>query len=155
MQLRTALAPLRRSLKQAAVETRPRLLADVHRRWQRDLESLRRERFLQIQQRTQWVVAGSVMASPIASLDLLAVAVANGLMIKEMGEIWGISLQPDVLREAAAQLARVALAQGVVEWTGQTLLGLAKLDGGSWLIAGSMQALSAVSYTHLTLPTKA
>ena len=99
MQLRTALAPLRRSLKQAEVETRPRLLADLHRRWQRDLESLRRERFLQIQQRTQWLVAGSVMASPIASLDLLAVAVANGLMIKEMGEIWGTSLQPDVLRD--------------------------------------------------------
>ena len=149
MQLRTALAPLRRSLKQAAVETRPRLLAELHRRWQRDLESLRRERFLQIQQRTQWVVAGSVMASPIASLDLLAVAVANGLMIKEMGEIWGTSLQPDVLREAAAQLARVALAQGVVEWTGQTLLGLAKLDGGSWLIAGSMQALSAAYLTRV------
>ncbi len=149
MQLRAALAPLRRSLKQAAVETRPRLLADLHRRWQRDLESLRRERFLQIQQRTQWVVAGSVMASPIASLDLLAVAVANGLMIKEMGEIWGTSLQPDVLREAAAQLVRVALAQGVVEWTGQTLLGLAKLDGGSWLIAGSMQALSAAYLTRV------
>ena len=149
MQLRTALAPLRRSLKQAAVETRPRLLADLHRRWQRDLESLRRERFLQIQQRTQWLVAGSVMASPIASLDLLAVAVANGLMIKEMGEIWGTSLQPDVLREAAAQLARVALAQGVVEWTGQTLLGLAKLDGGSRLIAGSMQALSAAYLTRV------
>ncbi len=149
MQLRTALAPLRRSLKQAAVETRPRLMAELHRRWQRDLESLRRDRFLQIQQRTQWVVAGSVMASPIASLDLLAVAVANGLMIKEMGEIWGTSLQPDVLREAAAQLARVALAQGVVEWTGQTLLGLAKLDGGSWLIAGSMQSLSAAYLTRV------
>ena len=149
MKLRAALAPLRSSLKQAAIETRPRLLAELHRRWQRDLESLRRERFLQIQQRTQWVVAGSVMASPIASLDLLAVTVANGLMIKEMGEIWGASLQPDVLREAAAQLARVALAQGVVEWTGQTLLGLAKLDGGSWLIAGSMQALSAAYLTRV------
>ena len=149
MQLRTVLAPLRCSLKEAVLETRPRLLAELHRRWQRDLESLRRERFLQIQQRTQWVVAGSVMASPIASLDLLAVAVANGLMIKEMGEIWGTSLQPDVLREAAAQLARVALAQGVVEWTGQTLLGLAKLDGGSWLIAGSMQALSAAYLTRV------
>ncbi len=149
MQLRTALAPLRRSLNPAAVETRPRLLAELHRRWQCDLESLRRERFLQIQQRTQWLVAGSVMASPIASLDLLAVAVANGLMIKEMGEIWGTSLQQDVLREAAAQLARVALAQGVVEWTGQTLLGLAKLDGGSWLIAGSMQALSAAYLTRV------
>ncbi|MDC3185645.1 YcjF family protein [bacterium] len=149
MLLRTALAALRRSLKQASSETRPRLLSELHRRWQRDLESLRRDRFLQIQQRTQWVVAGSVMASPIASLDLLAVVVANGLMIKEMGEIWGTSLQPDVLREAAAQLARVALAQGVVEWTGQTLLGLAKLDGGSWLIAGSMQALSAAYLTRV------
>ena len=149
MSLRAALAPLRRSLKQAASETRPRLLADLHRRWQRDLESLRRDRFLQIQQRTQWVVAGSVLASPVPSLDLLAVTVANGLMIKEMGEIWGTSLQPDVLREAAAQLARVALAQGVVEWTGQTLLGLAKLDGGSWLIAGAMQALSAAYLTRV------
>ena len=149
MSLRTALAPLRSSLKQASNETRPRLLAELHRRWQRDLESLRRDRFLQLQQRTQWVVAGSVMASPIASLDLLAVAVANGLMIKEMGEIWGTSLQPDVLREAASQLARVALAQGVVEWTGQTLLGLAKLDGGSWLIAGAMQALSAAYLTRV------
>ena len=147
--LRTALVPLRRSLKLAASETRPRLLAALHRRWQRDLETLRRDRFLQIQQRTQWVVAGSVMASPIASLDLLAVAVANGLMIKEMGEIWGTSLQPDLLREAATQLARVALAQGVVEWTGQTLLGLAKLDGGSWLIAGAMQALSAAYLTRV------
>ena len=54
-----------------------------------------------------------------------------------------------MLREAAAQLARVALAQGVVEWTGQTLLGLAKLDGGSWLIAGSMQALSAAYLTRV------
>ena len=147
--LRSALAPLRSSLKQAALETRPRLLAVLHRSWQRDLESLRRDRFLQIQQRTQWVVAASVMTSPVPSLDLLAVAVANGLMIKEMGEIWGTSLQPDVLREAAAQLARVALAQGVVEWTGQTLLGLAKLDGGSWLIAGSMQALSAAYLTRV------
>ena len=97
--LRSALAPLRSSLKQAALETRPRLLAVLHRSWQRDLESLRRDRFLQIQQRTQWVVAASVMASPVPSLDLLAVAVANGLMIKEMGEIWGTSLQPDVLRD--------------------------------------------------------
>ena len=87
--LRSALAPLRNALKQASTETRPRLLAHLHRRWQRDLESLRRDRFLQIQQRTQWLVAGSVMASPVASVDLLAVAVANGLMIKEMGEIWG------------------------------------------------------------------
>ena len=50
MSLRSVLTPLRRSLKQAATETRPRRLAELHRRWQRDLELLRRDRFLRIQQ---------------------------------------------------------------------------------------------------------
>ena len=54
-----------------------------------------------------------------------------------------------MLQEAAAQLARAALAQGVVEWTGQTLLGLAKLDGGTWLAAGAIQALSAAYLTRV------
>ena len=90
-----------------------------------------------------------MFASPLASVDLLAVAVANGLMIREMATIWGSTAKIELLQEAAAQLARVALAQGVVEWTGQTLLGLAKLDGGTWLVAGSMQALSAAYLTRV------
>ena len=147
--LRGVLAPLRRSMKQAGQETCQRLLSELHRQWQRDLEGLRRERFLLLQQRTQWMVAATVLASPLPSLDVLAVAVANGLMLKEMGEIWGTSLALDVLQEVAGQLARVALAQGVVEWTGQTLLGLAKLDGGSWLIAGAVQSLSAAYLTRV------
>ena len=70
-------------------------------------------------------------------------------MIREMATIWGSTAKVELLQEAAGQLARVALAQGVVEWTGQTLLGLAKLDGGSWLLAGSMQALSAAYLTRV------
>ena len=149
--LRPMLQPLRRELQRdgLAAETRQRLLKDLHQTWQAELEGLRWQRFQHQQRRTQWLVAGSVFASPLASVDLLAVAVANGLMIKEMGEIWGTPLQPDVLREAAAQLARVALAQGVVEWTSQALLGLAKLDGGSWLAAGALQALSAAYLTRV------
>ena len=130
-------------------ETQQRLLADLHRRWQVELEGMRRSRFQQLQRRTQWVVAGSVFASPLTSVDLLAVAVANGLMIQEMSRIWGTSIKTEVLQEAAAQLARAALAQGLVEWTGQTLLGLAKLDGGSWLAAGAIQALSAAYLTRV------
>ena len=94
-------------------------------------------------------MAASVLASPLPSLDLLAVAVANGLMLREMGSLWGTELQPDLLREAAGQLARAALAQGVVEWSSQMLLGLAKLDGGSWLLAGTMQAISAAYLTRV------
>ena len=129
-------------------ETRQRLLRGLHQTWQAELEQLRWVRFQQLQGRTQWLVAGSVFASPLASVDLLAVAVANGLMIREMATIWGSTAKIELLQEAAAQLARVALAQGVVEWTGQTLLGLAKLDGGTWLVAGSMQALSAAYLTR-------
>ena len=149
--LRQPLQPLRRELASASLtsETQQRLLADLHRRWQVELEGLRRSRFQQLQRRTQWVVAGSVFASPLTSVDLLAVAVANGLMIQEMAQIWGTSIKTEVLQEAAAQLARAALAQGVVEWTGQTLLGLAKLDGGSWLAAGAIQALSAAYLTRV------
>tara|TARA_Y100000739_G_scaffold219843_1_gene218657 strand:- start:370 stop:1689 length:1320 start_codon:yes stop_codon:yes gene_type:complete len=149
--LRQPLQPLRRELASSALtsDTRQRLLADLHRRWQVELECLRRGRFQQLQRRTQWLVAGSVFASPLTSVDLLAVAVANGLMIQEMAQIWGTSIKTEVLQEAAAQLARAALAQGVVEWTGQTLLGLAKLDGGSWLAAGAIQSLSAAYLTRV------
>lgn len=150
--LRTTLQPLRQSLTSVARtqnQTRRRLLSDLHRGWQADLERLRREKFRALQQRTQWIVASSVLASPVPSIDLLALAVANGLMIKEMGEIWGCEIKLEVLREAAAQLARTALAQGVVEWSSQVLLGLAKLDGGSWLAAGALQALSAAALTRV------
>ena len=146
------LQPLRRQLggpSRNLQHTRQRLLRDLHQNWQADLEQLRRRRFQALQLRTQWIVAASVLASPLPSLDLLAVAVANGLMLREMGSLWGTNLQPDLLREAAGQLARAALAQGVVEWSSQMLLGLAKLDGGSWLIAGSMQAISAAYLTRV------
>ena len=111
--------------------------------------SLRRRRFQSLQQRTQWIVAASVMASPVASVDLLAVAVANGLMIRDMAQIWGCQLSADVMKESAGVLARAALAQGVVEWSSQMLFSLAKLDGGAWLAAGAMQALSAAYLTRV------
>ena len=147
--LRSTLAPLRREINQGDLRTRQRLLADLHRRWQGELETLRRSRFQALQQRTQWLVAGSVLASPLPSLDLVAMAVVNGLMIQEMCEIWGTSINPDLMKEAAEQLAKTALTQGVVEWTSQMLLGLAKLDSGSWLVAGAMQALSAAYLTRV------
>ncbi len=149
--LRSSLVSIRCELERPGLlaDSRQRLLRSLHQVWQADLEQLRWARFQQLQGRTQWLVAGSVFASPLASVDLLAVAVANGLMIREMATIWGCTANIELLQEAAGQLARIALAQGVVEWTGQTLLGLAKLDGGSWLVAGSMQALSAAYLTRV------
>ena len=100
-------------------------------------------------QRSQWIVAGVVIASPVPSVDLLAVAVGNGLMVKEMATIWGCSWSAEVLQVVARQLGSAALAQGVVELSGQALLGLAKLDGASWIAAGAMQGLSAAYLTRV------
>jgi len=69
--------------------------------------------------------------------------------VQEMGGIWGCRWTPEVLQVAAKHLAGAALAQGVVEWSGQALLGVAKLDGSSWVAAGVMQALSAAYLTRV------
>ncbi len=151
-EIKNVLTPVRRCLDQPKKNidiTRQRLLARLHCSWQSDLENLRRQKFRVIQNRSQWIVAGAVFASPVPSTDLLSVAVVNGLMIQEMGSIWSCNLKPDLLNAVARQLAMAALAQGVVEWSGQALLGMAKLHGGTWLAAGTMQALSAAYLTRV------
>ena len=152
LELRGVLQPVRQQLmrsQRVRQGTRQRLLSSLHRRWQAELETLRRERFRLLLQRSQWIVAGVVIASPVPSVDLLAVAVGNGLMVKEMATIWGCSWSAEVLQVVARQLGSAALAQGVVELSGQALLGLAKLDGASWIAAGAMQGLSAAYLTRV------
>ena len=151
-EISSVLSPIRSALenpKTTIAITRQRLLSRIHSSWQSDLESLRRDKFRVIQNRSQWLVAGAVFASPVPSADLLSVAVVNGLMIQEMANLWSCKIQPDMLQMVARQLACAAVAQGVVEWSGQALLGVAKLHGGSWLAAGSMQALSAAYLTRV------
>ncbi len=150
--LNKLLSPVRRVLNRPIKNldiTRQRLLSRLHNSWQAELEQLRRKRFRVVQNRTQWVVAGAVFASPVPSTDLLALSVANGLMIQEMAEIWGCPWRSDALKVVAKQLALVAVAQGVVEWSGHALLSVAKLHGSSWLAAGTMQALSSAYLTRV------
>ena len=152
LEIEKALIPVKTLLQTAKRNldnTRQRLLARLHSTWQAELEALRRERFRSIQKRTQWVVAGAVFASPVPSTDLLAVAVVNGLMIKEMTKIWSCPWKPEVMQIAARQLAGAAVAQGVVEWSGQALLSAAKLDGSSWIAASTIQALNAAYLTRV------
>lgn len=129
--------------------TRMRELSRLHSEWQNDLEHLRREKFTSVQTRSQWIVAGAVFASPVPTTDLLAVAVVNGLMVNEMSEIWSCKFKPELLKTVARQLALAALGQGVVEWSGQALLSVAKLHGGTWIAAGTLQALSAAYLTRV------
>ena len=151
-EMASVLSPIKKLLEQPKKNidnTKLRLLSRLHSSWQKDLEKLRREKFQVIQTRSQWVVAGIVFASPVASTDLLAVAVVNGLMIKEMSKIWDCKMKPELIEAVSRQLAIAAIGQGVVEWSGQSLLSLAKLDGSSWVAAGTIQALSAAYLTRV------
>lgn len=151
--LAPALAPLaswlRRSGERQRQQTAVRVLAQLHGRWQADLEQLRRGHLQRLQQRTQWLVAAGVLASPLPSLDLLVLAAANGLMLQEMARLWDCRWDLETLRAAASELARAALALGLVEWSSQALLAAARLHGATWLVGGTLQALSAAYLTRV------
>lgn len=140
---------LRRSGSQQRQQTAVRVLAELHGRWQADLEGLRRGHWQRLQQRAQWMVAAGVLASPLPSLDLLVLAAANGLMLNEMARLWNCSWDLETLQTAATELARAALALGLVEWSSQALLAAARLHGATWLVGGTLQALSAAYLTRV------
>jgi hypothetical protein len=148
-----ALAPLATWLgREGAVlrqRTGRRRLEQLHGQWQAELERLRRQEWQRLQQRTQWVVAAGVLVTPLASLDLLVVVTAQGLMLREMARLWDCPWTLEQLKAAASELARAALAQGVVEWSSQALAAAVKLHGATWLLGGALQALSAAYLTRV------
>lgn len=129
--------------------TQRRCLRDLHAEWQVQLESLRRQRWQVLLERTQWAVAAGVVMAPLPSLDLLVLAAANGLMLQEMAQLWECPWSLAQLQAAAAQLGRAALSLGVVEWSTQALAAVVKLHGATWLLGGALQALSAAYLTRV------
>ncbi len=129
--------------------TQQRCLEELHGSWQVALESLRRRRWQQLMQRTQWTVAAGVVVAPLPSLDLLVLAAANGLMLQEMARLWDCPWSLEQLQAAALHLAKACLALGVVEWSAQSLAALVKLHGATWLVGGALQALSAAYLTRV------
>jgi uncharacterized protein len=95
------------------------------------------------------LVAAGVVAAPLPSLDLLVLAVANGLMLREMARLWDCPWTLEQLQAAATELGKAALALGVVEWSSQLLAGMVKWHGATWLVGGAMQALSAAYLTRV------
>jgi uncharacterized protein (DUF697 family) len=129
--------------------TRLRCLRQLQDGWQQQLEAERRRRLQPLVQRSQWLVAAAVLASPLPSTDLLLTTAVNGLLLREMAEIWPCRWTPEQLRSAALELGRVALALGTVEWGGQALAAALRLHGATWLVGGTLQALSAAYLTRV------
>ena len=129
--------------------TKKRLLRELHSEWQAEIEVIRRIRLKEVQKKNQIIVAASVFASPVPSIDVLSMTVLNALMINEIKKIWGCTWSPEILEKISKEILKTAITQGVVEWSGQTLLGIAKFHGPNWLIAGSFQAVSAAYLTRV------
>ncbi len=129
--------------------TKKRLLKRLHTNWQSEIEGIRRMQLKDLQRRNQVIVATSVFLSPIPSIDVLSMTVLNSLMIKEIKSIWGCNWSPEILDKVSKQIIKTAIAQGVIEWSGQTLIGLTKLHGPNWLVTGAFQAISAAYLTRV------
>jgi len=129
--------------------TKKRLLKDLHANWQAEIEGIRRMQLKGIQRKNQIYVATSVFLSPIPSIDVLSMTILNSLMIKEIKSIWGCNWSPEILDKVSKEIIKTAIAQGVIEWTGQTLIGITKLHGPNWLFSGIYQAISAAYLTRV------
>ena len=130
-------------------ETKIRLLKAFHIELQEEIDVIRRLKLREIQNKNQVLVAATVLASPIPSIDVLSMTILNSLMIKEIKNIWGCNWSPEMLNKISRQIIKTALAQGVVEWSSQTLLSLSKFNGPNYLLAGSIQAISAAYLTRV------
>jgi hypothetical protein len=152
-QLGASLAPLTLWLGRESARlprtTLQRSLEHLHTTWQADLERLRRVQWRQLQQRTQWLVAAGVLLTPSLPLDLLVVSVANGLMLREMARLWDCPWSLEQLKAAATQVGQAALGLGVVEWSSQAFCAAFKFHGSTWLVGGTLQALSAAYLTRV------
>ena len=129
--------------------TKKRLLRELHSNWQAEIEVIRRIKLKEVQKKNQLIVAASVFASPVPSVDVLSMTVLNALMINEIKSIWGCTWSPEILEKISKEIIKTAITQGVIEWSGQTLLGISKFHGPNWLIAGSFQAVSAAYLTRV------
>ncbi len=124
-------------------------MRQLHGQWQLQLEAERRQRLQPLVVRSQWIVAAAVFASPLPSADLLLSAVINGLLLKEMAQLWRCQWTSEQLQAAALELGRCALSLGALEWGSQALAGLLKLHGATWLVGGALQALAAAYFTRV------
>jgi len=152
-ELAACLEPLNQTLQRDGISLRQsarlRQAQTQHQHWLIELEQLRRQRLRHLVGKTQWLVAAGVLAAPAASLDLLVLTAANGLMLKEMAKLWNCRWELQQLQAAACELGQAALTLGVVEWSNQALAHLLRLHGASWLVGGALQALSAAYLTRV------
>ena len=130
-------------------KTKKRLLKQLHQDWQSEIEAIRRGKLKGLQRKNQILVAASVFASPVPSIDVLSMTVLNSLMIKEIKTIYGCKWSPEILDKVTREIIKTAISQGIIEWSSQAFFTVSKLHASTWLLTGSFQAISAAYLTRV------
>ena len=94
--------------------------------------------------------AKTVKLASITSLfSFLFVTLLQENKVKEIKAIWGCNWAPEILDKVSKEILKTAIAQGGIEWSGQTQIGITKLHGRNWLVSGTFQAVSAAYLTRV------
>lgn len=113
------------------------------------LNQVRHEKATPLIERLQWTAAATTFANPVPSLDLLAAAAITGQLIMDLGRVYHQPLALDQAKTVAQELAAVVAQLGLVELSTQLLSTALKSHAATYVVGGSVQALSAAYLTRL------
>lgn len=137
------------SVPHLVCQTVMRQTQQLRRDIQTGLNHLRRDRARPVVEQLQWAAAATAFASPMPTLDLLAAAAINGQLLMDLGRIYQQPLALDQAKAAAGTLASLVVKLGLVEASTQVLTAALKGHAATYVVGGSVQALSAAYLTHL------
>ncbi|MEM1310746.1 MAG: DUF697 domain-containing protein [Cyanobacteria bacterium P01_H01_bin.153] len=140
---------LRHEVPYLVAQTVMRQVQQLQRHIQLELNQARRQQALPLVEQLQWTAAATAFASPVPSLDLLATIAINGQLVMDLGRVYQQPLVLDQAKAIAAELARVVVKLGIVEVSSQLLTTALKSHAATFVVGGSVQALSAAYLTRL------
>jgi len=113
------------------------------------LNQSRRQRALPLIERYQWLSAATAFANPVPALDVLAAAAISGKMVSELAALYQQPLSWEQAKTLAAELVKLMLQFGVVEFSSQTLSSLLKSHSLTFVAGGLIQGVSAAYLARL------
>lgn len=113
------------------------------------LNTARHRQALPIVEQLQWTAAAATFANPLPSLDLLAASAITGQLILDLSRVYQQPLSLDQARTLAAEVAKLVTKLGLVEVSTQLLSTALKSHAATYVVGGSVQALSAAYLTRL------
>lgn len=114
------------------------------------LNQIRHTQAKPVVEQLQWAAAAATFANPVPSLDLLAATAITGQLIMDLGRVYHQPVALDQAQAIAGELAAVVAKLGLVELSTQLLATALKSHVATYVVGGSVQALSAAYLTHLS-----